>query len=719
MRQSNGQSIFCASGDIMNFIRYVLNVKISFLYLLFFSFNSNADLQYIQKVDWPVVPGHIVYFPSDYALKPNDKFPLLIFLHGVGERGNGTTELSRITSHGPIKKVIQGTWDKSLPFIIVSPQLSSSQGGWFSGDLNTIYNYATSKYRVDLNRVYISGLSLGGMGTFNSLTVSGLNSKIAAVLPICGRSGLGVASSSACDVVKNMGFWAFHGEQDTIVTYSDGVKSVEDVKKCNPNAKLTTYPNTWHDSWTRTYDNDLAGATHVGGDGRMYSDIYRWLLSFSLNQVQQPIQNRKPVISAIADVSVAIDNQVIVPVQATDEDFDIMSISFQSALPSFVSFRNTINGAGELLINPKSGNEGNHTITVIVKDDEGLSDQKSFNVSVVAESQSSSSSGNVPVIRAQGPVSWGGFGIFCDPSKSMWQCSENVSLSGNNKLEFEIRKLPANQVNEFVIRIQDRVVGVKEVPLKNFITLSEQFQKVSIPFSNFGVSSLSQLIFVAFRAVASGKSIDIELRDVRFAGGSSPFVYFGEQRPQVGLSKELLTSLEITYNYSAQQSSSAPSLAQPIPTDEPVLSAKGPVSWGGFSIFCDPSKSMWQCTENVSIGGNNKLEFEIKKLPLNQVDEFMVRIQDRVTGVKEVPLKNFITLSDQYQKVSIPLSSFGVSGLNQLIFITFRAIATGKSIDLEVKNIRFTGGLTPFHFFSKERRSIGLDKELLSTLEVR
>jgi predicted peptidase len=206
--------------------------------------------------------GYYSFLPEDHYFEADESFPLVIFLHGSGEKGNGTTEVSRVLVHGPPKLVKNG---RRFPFILISPQLPASQGGWPVGLVDELIARAKVAYRVDTTRIYVTGLSLGAFGTWAYATSR--PNVVAAVVPIAGAGSTGQACS-----MKNIPTWAFHGDADGTVNYSGSVNMVNAIKACSPagspEPKLTIYPGVGHDSWSRTYD------------GSAGHDIYEWMLQY-------------------------------------------------------------------------------------------------------------------------------------------------------------------------------------------------------------------------------------------------------------------------------------------------------------------------------------------------------------------------------------------------------------------------------------------------------
>src|SRR5690606_13064970 len=110
------------------------------------------------------------------------EFPLMIFLHGLGEIGSN---LDQLLNYGPPKLIRWGDWPASRPFVVISPQTPSSFGGSWNPDLvNEVIDQVVARYRIDESRIYVTGTSLGGNGTWNYATK--YPDRAAAIVPICG-----------------------------------------------------------------------------------------------------------------------------------------------------------------------------------------------------------------------------------------------------------------------------------------------------------------------------------------------------------------------------------------------------------------------------------------------------------------------------------------------------------------------------------------------------
>jgi len=226
--------------------------------------------------------GYHQYIPPLASDGGNARYPLLLFLHGSGERGNGGSELEKVTRHGPPKLIREETWDASRPFIVLSPQLPESRNRWPVDSLDAFIDYAVETYRVDPNRIYLTGLSLGGHGTWMYAAVH--PDRIAAAVPVAGDgSTIGQTSATVCDLA-GLPLWAFHGAEDDVVEPSGSIEAVQDLRQCNPSpepeSRLTVFPGVGHDSWSSTYDGSGRTAFQDPAYDLYDRNLYNWLLQY-------------------------------------------------------------------------------------------------------------------------------------------------------------------------------------------------------------------------------------------------------------------------------------------------------------------------------------------------------------------------------------------------------------------------------------------------------
>lgn len=194
-----------------------------------------------------------LFLPRGYIAAKTRRWPLLLFLHGSGERGD---DIAKVKVHGP-PKVADGRPD--FPFVAVSPLLPADED-WDIDRLDAILDHVVARYRVDPSRLYLTGLSRGGHASWRWGAAE--PGRFAAIAPVSGRGD----PSQACRL-KDTPLWAFHGDRDDIVTPFGSFAMVEAVRSCGGRPRLTIYPDTGHDAWTRTYDDPA---------------LYAWLLEHTL-----------------------------------------------------------------------------------------------------------------------------------------------------------------------------------------------------------------------------------------------------------------------------------------------------------------------------------------------------------------------------------------------------------------------------------------------------
>ncbi len=194
--------------------------------------------------------NYLLYLPPGYEADSAKKWPLMLFLHGAGERGS---ELTRVAIHGPPRLVNSGT---NFPFILVSPQCPEGQR-WTNDALVGLLDDVQATYRVDKSRVYVTGLSMGGYGTWS--LGSSYPERFAAIAPICGGGDLIsvlLSTREKAGALRSLGVWAFHGAKDPVVPLVESQRMVDAFKKAGvKEVKLTVYPEADHNSWTETYNN--------------------------------------------------------------------------------------------------------------------------------------------------------------------------------------------------------------------------------------------------------------------------------------------------------------------------------------------------------------------------------------------------------------------------------------------------------------------------------
>jgi predicted peptidase len=215
---------------------------------------SGEQTHQMYKVDGQDKLGYLLFLPADYGKDAAKKWPVIVFLHGSGEAGDGTTQLDKVKIHGPPKIVER---KKDFGFIVISPQNpipdrnnSNSRRGWDPKAVKGVLDEVLANHKqADADRVYLTGLSLGGFGSW--ATAAAYPDTFAAIAPICGGGDPGSA-----DKVKHLPIWVFHGEKDTAVKIEQSEAMVNALKAAGAKeVEFTRYPDKPHDCWTVTYDN--------------------------------------------------------------------------------------------------------------------------------------------------------------------------------------------------------------------------------------------------------------------------------------------------------------------------------------------------------------------------------------------------------------------------------------------------------------------------------
>lgn len=184
---------------------------------------------------------YLQYLPPAYGQSEED-FPLVIFLHGSGERGE---DLDLVSLHGWPRYAREGT---EYPFILISPQLPDGKN-WsgYIESLNGLLDHLQATLRVDKSRIYLTGLSNGGTGTWLWASAAEEN-PFAAIIPVCGAGVIWLAR----ELLKTP-VWAFHGDCDGAIHYTESTRMVNLINEWGGNARVTIYPGVGHNSWENAY----------------------------------------------------------------------------------------------------------------------------------------------------------------------------------------------------------------------------------------------------------------------------------------------------------------------------------------------------------------------------------------------------------------------------------------------------------------------------------
>jgi len=237
--------------------------------------------------------GFYEYLPAGYNPSGSQTYPLMVFLEGVGEHGNGTTDLTRVLNNGPAHLMSIGEFPASFTvngttfsFIVITPQFVNTPS---ETDVDAIIQYALSNYKVDANRIYLTGLSEGGGATWAYPGYSlAFADKIAAILPVCGA--IGINDHQAHNIASGtVAVFATHNIDDPSVDYHFTVANVNAVNSATPPPGIpaldTIFPDpdhNGHDAWLVTYDPTIPVY-------KSKLNVYQWMLQYSRASLSSPL----------------------------------------------------------------------------------------------------------------------------------------------------------------------------------------------------------------------------------------------------------------------------------------------------------------------------------------------------------------------------------------------------------------------------------------------
>ncbi|RKS55857.1 dienelactone hydrolase family protein [Gillisia mitskevichiae] len=216
------------------------------------SFSQVSEHTFDEKVEIPAKLDYVLYTPEGYEDSKED-FPLIVFLHGAGERGG---DLSRVGIHGPLKYIREGN---AINAVILAPHCPEGTY-WQPEQVAGLVKKVITENNIDEKRVYLTGLSMGGYGVW---ATGGEHPEIfAAMAPICGAIYRPIYRNAFH--LKEMPIWVFHGALDNVVLPENSNKMVKALKDIGNDVKYTIYPFANHNSWEETYNNP---------------EFYKWLLA--------------------------------------------------------------------------------------------------------------------------------------------------------------------------------------------------------------------------------------------------------------------------------------------------------------------------------------------------------------------------------------------------------------------------------------------------------
>ena len=186
---------------------------------------------------------YVKYLPKDFD--PNKKYPLVFFLHGAGERGD---DLDVACRHGFMKYVREE--GKEYPFIFIAPQCPAEKyWACYTESLFAFLDFICEELPIDRDRIYLTGLSMGGTGSF--MLAMAEPERFAALVPVCGSGIIWYAEK-----LLNFPVYMYHGDCDDTVPVQESVNMLAKINEKGGNAQLKICYGVRHNAWDYAYSGD-------------------------------------------------------------------------------------------------------------------------------------------------------------------------------------------------------------------------------------------------------------------------------------------------------------------------------------------------------------------------------------------------------------------------------------------------------------------------------
>lgn len=199
-------------------------------------------------------PGYYVALPSLYD-QTTKKYPAILFFTGGGQTGNGSTDLPLLAKDGMMQLVVEKKFppnivsgNRNYSFVVFCPQFSRQPTG---EEMVNVYEFMKNNYRIDSTRIYISGLSNGGV--LASETAALIPAKFAGLVTMAGVfSDINMSAKCGKMVAASLPVWSFHNQDDFVIPSAYTIAFVNTLRSYKPkiNPRLTIFPSPTHDAWT-------------------------------------------------------------------------------------------------------------------------------------------------------------------------------------------------------------------------------------------------------------------------------------------------------------------------------------------------------------------------------------------------------------------------------------------------------------------------------------
>jgi dienelactone hydrolase len=265
-----------------------------FIALLFIAAGTRAQTHAPRYVSMSSkTNGYYEYLPQGYDPEGTATYPLILFTTGIGEFGNGRSELPNVLKHALPQYIDIGAFPKSFTvggqthrFIVITPQFVKNPRPT-AADMETVLNYIIAHYKVNTSRIYITGLSYGGGLSWAYTGASSKNAKrIAAIVPVASPVPVGgdeeIYARSRVIAANNVPVWATHNRYDPSDPVSTTIKYTDYINEApapDPLAKRTLFNAAHHNAWTRTYDPNFR---------EQGMNVYEWMLQYQRGSAPPP-----------------------------------------------------------------------------------------------------------------------------------------------------------------------------------------------------------------------------------------------------------------------------------------------------------------------------------------------------------------------------------------------------------------------------------------------
>lgn len=209
-----------------------------------FTKQTTGQSRQVPKRKIPSIPQYLACVPANYNDLPLQKWPLMINLHGMGERGDDSAEIERVKN-----ELTRNVESNHVPAILICPQLTKVYTAWYTPDLDSLVAQVKEKYNIDDKRIIVIGYSLGAKGVWDWTMANPV--QFSCAVPI---AGWGEASKAS--VLKNLPVWAFHNKYDDFINAYSTTSIIDAIKAAGgKKTKLTLYEASGHGGWPETYNN--------------------------------------------------------------------------------------------------------------------------------------------------------------------------------------------------------------------------------------------------------------------------------------------------------------------------------------------------------------------------------------------------------------------------------------------------------------------------------